>query len=223
MRIGHDTDDPMALKDLKPAPGEGGRVAGGFILSFLMHIPALIAVGVIGSFIDKNEGYLLFLPFIAVIGLAEWIYLWPSAWLLRRRGATAIAKGILIGGGVVTLGSTVCYGGMGLMTLQYASESARIQQNERDHPMDFVSADGVVTVVDDKHFEFKRDDTGEVVSLQTWAGLDYVFLKANGGYEKRTRDILKPGVRVAIDYSFDRGKPPVSASIVRVYEEGRTK
>ena len=213
----------MALKDLKPAPGEGRGVAGGFILSFALHIPALIAVGVIGSFIDPKEGYLLFLPFLAAIGLAEWIYLYPSAWLLRRRGATAIAKGILIGGGVVTLGSTVCYGGMGLMSLQSVAEVNRINQYERDHPSDFISTDGVVTVVDDKHFEFKRDDNGEVVSLLTWNGLDYIFLKANGGYEKRTRDMLKPGVRVSVDYSQDRGKPPLSASIVRVWEEGRTK
>jgi len=40
------------------------------------------------------------------------------------------------------------------------------------------------------------------------------------GYENRTRDILKPGVRVSVEYSQDRGKPPDSASIVRVYEEG---
>jgi hypothetical protein len=213
----------MALKDLKPAPGEGGGVAGGFVLSFFLHVPALIAVGVIGASLDSQEGYLLVLPFLAAIGIAQWIYLWPSAWLLRRRGSIAIAKGVLIGGGLVTLGSTVCYGGMGLMSLQNLAEVKRIQQDERDHPTDFISTDGVVTVVDDAHFEFKRDDDGTVVSLQTWQGLDYIFLKANGGYEKRTRDILKPGVRVAVDYSQERGKPPISASIVRVYEEGRTK
>jgi hypothetical protein len=77
----------------------------------------------------------------------------------------------------------------------------------------------VVTVVDDTHFEFRRDD-GTVVSLLTWQGLDYVLLKSNGGYENRTRDILKQGVRVSVDYSQERGKSPVSASIVRVYEEG---
>ncbi len=71
--------------------------------------------------------------------------------------------------------------------------------------------------MDDTHFEFRRDD-GTVVSLLTWQGLDYVLLKKNGGYEKRTRDILKPDVRVSVDYSQERGKPPVSASIVRVYE-----
>ena len=47
-----------------------------------------------------------------------------------------------------------------------------------------------------------------------------MLLKKNGGYENRTRDILKPGVRVSVDYSQERGQPPVSASIVRVYEEG---
>ena len=190
----------MALKDLKPAPGEGRRVAGGFVLSFFLHVAALIAIGVIGASIDPQEGYLLIIPFLAAIGLAQWIYLWPSAWLLRRRGSIALAKGVLIGGGVVTLGSTVCYGGMGLMSLQNFAEVKRIQQAEKDHPYDFISADGVLTVVDDKHFEFKRDD-GSVVSLLTYQGLDYIFLKANGGYEKRTRDILQPGVRVSVDYS----------------------
>jgi hypothetical protein len=211
----------MALKDLKPAPGEGGRVAGGFVLSFFLHVPAMIAVGVIGSWIDPKEGYLLIVPFLAGIGIAEWIYLWPSAWLLRRRGRAAIAKGVLIGGGLVTLGSTVCYGGMGLMSLQNLAEVRRIQQDERDHPTDFISTDGVITLVDDKHFEFKRDDTGEIVSLQTWKEEEFILLKANGGYEKQTRDLLKAGARVAIDYSQERGKPPISASIVRVYEEGR--
>jgi hypothetical protein len=46
------------------------------------------------------------------------------------------------------------------------------------------------------------------------------LLKKDGGYETKTRDILKPGVRVKADYSHERGKLPVSASIVRVYEEG---
>lgn len=32
--------------------------------------------------------------------------------------------------------------------------------------------------------------------------------------------MVKPGVRVSVEYSQERGKPPVSASIVRVYEEG---
>jgi len=213
----------MALKDLKPAPGEGRGVASGVVISFLMHIPALIVVILIGSWIDPREGYLILVPFLAAIGIAEWIYLWPSAWLLRRRGSIAIAKGVLIGGGVVTLGSTVCYGGMGLMSLQSAGESQRILQYERDHPTDFISTDGVVTAVDDKHFEFKRDDTGDVVSLLTWPGLPYISLKANGGYEKGRRFMLKPGVRVSVDYSQERGKPPLSASIVRFYEEGRTK
>ena len=43
--------------------------------------------------------------------------------------------------------------------------------------------------------------------------------KKDGGYEERTRDILEPGVRVSVEYSQERGKPPASASIVRVYEE----
>jgi len=59
-----------------------------------------------------------------------------------------------------------------------------------------------------------------VISRRTFQGLDYVFLKKDGGYENRTRDILKPGVRVSVEYSRERGKPPESVSIVRVYEEG---
>lgn len=210
----------MGLKDLRPAPGEGGRVAGGCALSFFLHVLAMIAIGIIGTSIHQREGALLVVPFLAVIGLAQWIYIGPAAWLLRWRGSGAIAKGVVIGGGLVTLGSTLCYGGIGLVSLQNAAELRRIQQYEREHPTDYISAYGVVTVVDDTHFEFRRDD-GTVVSLLTWQGLDYIVLKKDGGYEERTRDILKPGVRVSVEYSQERGKPPLSASIVRVCEEGR--
>jgi hypothetical protein len=209
----------MGLSAMKPAPGEGRGVAGGIVLSVLLHPIALIAVGLIGLAIDRREGALLIVPFLALIGVAQWLYLGPTAWLLRRRGATAVAKGVVIAGGLLMLGSTLCYGGMGLLSLQNAAEVRRIRQTEAAHPTEFVSTDGVVTAVDDAHFEFRRED-GTVVSLQTWKGLDYIFLKKNGGYEQRTRDILKPGVRVSVDYSHERGRPPVSASIVRVYEEG---
>jgi hypothetical protein len=210
----------MRLKTLKPAPGEGRGVAGGCLLSLPLHLVALIAIGVIGTAIERQEGALLVLPFLAFIGLLQWIYIGPAAWLLRRRGSTAVAKGVVISGGLLMLASTLCYGGMGLVSLQNAAETRRIQQEERDHPHDYISAKGVVTVVDDTHFEFRREDDGTVVSLQTWQSLEYVFLKKDGGYEMRTRDMLKPGVRVSVEYSQERGKPPVSASIVRVYEEG---
>jgi len=205
---------------LKPSPGEGRGVFRGFLLSLVLHPLALLVVGIVGASFAPPEGALLVLPFLAFIGIAEWIYLGPVAWLLRRRGSTATAKGVVIGGSLVTLGSAICYGGIGLMSLQNAAEVRRIQQYEREHPHDYISARGVVTVVDDTHFEFQRDD-GTVVSLRTWDGLDYVFLKADGGYEKRTRDMLKPGVRISVEYSQERGKPPDSASIVRVYEDGR--
>jgi len=208
----------VALKDLKPVSGETRGVILGVLLSLLLHLVAFIAIIAVGTAIDRNEGALLALPFLVSIGLSQWIYIGPFAWLLRRR-RTGMAKGLVISGGLLTFASTLCYGGMGLMSLQNASETRRIQQEERDHPHDYISAKGVVTSVDDSHFEFRRDD-GSVVSLRTFEGLDYVFLKRDGGYENRTRDILKPGVRVSVEYSQERGKPPDSASIVRVYEEG---
>jgi hypothetical protein len=208
----------VRLKDLKPVSGETGGVVLGALLSVLLHLVAFIAIMAIGTAIDRNEGALLVLPFLVSIGLSQWIYIGPIAWLLRRR-RTGMAKGLVISGGLVTFASTLCYGGMGLMSLQNASETRRIQQEERDHPHDYISAEGVLTAVDDSHFEFRRDD-GTLVSLRTFQGLDYVFLKRDGGYENRTRDILKPGVRVSVEYSQERGKPPDSASIVRVYEEG---
>ena len=208
----------MALKDLKPVSGETRGVILGVLLSLLLHLVAFIAIIAVGTAIDRNEGALLALPFLVSIGLSQWIYIGPFAWLLRRR-RTGMAKGLVISGGLLTFASTLCYGGMGLMSLQNASETRRIQQEERDHPHDYISAKGVVTSVDDSHFEFRRDD-GSVVSLRTFEGLDYVFLKRDGGYENRTRDILKPGVRVSVEYSQERGKPSDSASIVRVYEEG---
>jgi len=208
------------LKALKPSPGEGRGVFRGFLLSLVLHPVALVVIAIIGAAIEPREGALLVLPFIAFIGIAQWIYVGPAAWLLRRRGSTALAKGVVIGGSLMTLASAICYGGMGLLSLQNAAEVRRIQQEEREHPHDYISAVGIVTLVDDTHFEFRRDD-GTVVSLRTWEGLDYVFLKANGGYEKRTHEMLKPGVRVSVEYSQERGQPPDSASIVRVYEEGR--
>jgi len=210
----------MGLKALKPAPGEGRGVVRGLVLTFFLHVGVFIAIGIIGTSIDRQEGGLLVLPFIAFVGITQWIYLGPVAWWLRRRGSIATMKGVLIAGGLATLGTGLCYGGIGLYSLQQVAEVRRIQQYESDHPHDYISAKGIVTVVDDTHLEFKRDDDGTVVSLQTWNGLDYVFLKKDGGYENRTRDILKPGVRVSVEYSQERGKPPVSASIVRVYEEG---
>jgi hypothetical protein len=210
------------VKALKPLPGEGAGVVRGVLLALILHPVAWTVVGIAGTAIDRREGALLVLPFVVLIGVTQWLYLGPAAWLLRRRGRTAAAKGVVIAGGVVTLASSLCAGGMGLYSLQQASEARRVQDYARAHPTDYIVANGIVTAVDDTHFEFRRDD-GTVVSLTTWNGLDYVFLKKNGGYEKRTRDILKPGVRVAVDYSQERGQPPGSASIVRVYEEGASR
>ena len=210
----------MGLKALKPAPGEGRGVVRGFFLTFLVHLVAFIAIGIIGTSIDKQEGGLLVLPFIAFVGITQWIYLGPLAWWLRRRGSIATMKGVMIAGGLATLGTGLCYGGIALYSLQQVAEVRNIQQQEREHPTDYISAKGVVTVADDAHFEFKRDDDGTVVSLQIWTGIDYVFLKKDGGYEKKTRDILKPGARISVEYFQERGKPPGSVSIVRVYEEG---
>jgi hypothetical protein len=209
----------VALKDLKPVAGETRGVVFGALLSVLLHLVALIAIMAVGVANDGNEGALLVLPFLVSIGLSQWIYIAPAAWLLRRR-STGMAKGLVISGGLVTFTSTLCYGGMGLMSLQNASETRRIQQEKRDQLIDYISTKGVVTSVDDSRFEFKRDDDGTVVSLRTFQGLDYVFLKKDGGHENRTRGILKPGVRVSVEYLQERGSPPDAASIVRVYEEG---
>ena len=48
-----------------------------------------------------------------------------------------------------------------------------------------------------------------------------ILVAAVGRARMITGDMLKPGVRVSVEYSQERGKPPDSASIVRVYEEGR--
>ena len=204
---------------LKPAPGEGRGVTRGFLLNLLLHAVAAIVIGIIGSRLEPG-GELIVLPFLAFLGVMQWIYIGPAAWLLRRRGSNATAKGVLIAGSLATAANVLFYGGVFLLSLVNVAEVNRIQHYEREHPTDYIHADGVVTVVDDKHFEFRREDDGTVVSLLTWDGLDYIFLKKDGGYEIRTRSILAPGVRVAIEYSQERGKPPLSASIVRVYEEG---
>jgi hypothetical protein len=203
---------------LKPAPSEGREFVRGVLFGFFLQPVALIAIALIGSLIAPPDGALFVLPFIVLIGVTQWIYLAPFAWWLR--GSKGMAKGILASGAVMSLVNALFWGGSQLRSLEDAETVRRSQEYQREHPTDLISADGEVTLVDDKHFEFRRDDDGTVVSLQTWEGLDYIFLKKDGGYEERTRDILKPGVRVAIDYFQERGKPPLSASIVRVYEEG---
>jgi hypothetical protein len=209
----------MRLRALKPVAGEGRGVALGFFLTLVLHFAAFMTIAIIGAAIEgRQDGALLVLPFLALIGLAQWTYLAPAAWLFWRRGWTGTSKGVVISGALMLLFNVLFYGGLGLRSLQYNAEVQRIQQDERDHPQDEISAEGVVTLVDDSHFEFRRDD-GTVVSLQTWDKLDYIVLKKDGGGEKRTRDVLKPGARVSVEYSQERGKPPVSASIVRVYEQ----
>jgi hypothetical protein len=213
----------VKLTGLKPAPGEGGAVARGCLLGFLLHPVAWIVIAIIGTAIDRNEGAILVLPFLAFVGFTQWLYLGPAAWLLRRRGRAAIAKGVLIAGALATLFTALCYGGIALVSLQNAAEVRRIRQYEQDHPRDYINTNGIVTAVDETHFEFRREDNGEVVSLVTGSGLEYIFLKKDGGYEIRTRETLKPGVRVSVEYSQERGQPPISASMVRVYEEGATR
>ena len=209
----------MGLKALKPAPGEGRGVFLGVVLTLFIHLSAFIAIALIGASIERQEGALLVLPFIAFVGVTQWIYLGPIAWFLRRRGSIALMKGVLIAGGLGTLATGLCYGGIGVYSLQQVAEVKRIQQYEHDHPRDDISTKGVITAVDDTHFEFRRDDDGSIVSLQTWSGTDYRLIKKNGEYEIKTRDILSVGARVSVEYTQERGKPPVSASIVRVIEE----
>ena len=88
----------MAFRDLMPGPDEARGVAIGFILSFFLHPIALIAVALIGTAIEPASGGLIALPFLAFIGVTQWLYVLPVFWLLRRRGRRALAKGVLIGG-----------------------------------------------------------------------------------------------------------------------------
>lgn len=210
----------MGLKTLLPARGEGRGVTRGVLLSLLLHPLALIAVGLIGSRIDRRDGYLLVLPFLAFLGIAQWIYIAPMAWWLRRRQAPTMAKGVVLGACAVTLLDVVVYGGIFMVSLANLAEVKRIEQYEREHPTDYFDRNGILTLVDDTHFEFKAEDDGSIVSLLTWPELQYVFLKKDFGYEIRTREMLKPGVRVNVEYSQERGKPPLSPMIVRVYEDG---
>lgn len=124
----------MAFRDLMPGPDEARGVAIGFILSFFLHPIALIAVALIGTAIEPASGGLIALPFLAFIGVTQWLYVLPIFWLLRRRGRRALAKGVLIGGALVFLASSLCYGGLAFLSMQDVASVRRIQQNERDHP-----------------------------------------------------------------------------------------
>jgi len=86
---------------LKPAPGEGRGITRGFLLNLFLHVVAAVVIGIIGSRLEPG-GELLVLPFLAFLGVMQWIYIGPAAWLLRRRGSTATAKGVLIAGSLAT-------------------------------------------------------------------------------------------------------------------------
>jgi hypothetical protein len=95
---------------LKRAPGQGRGVARGVLLSLFLHPIAFVVIAVAGTATDLNRGALIVGYFVVYLGIAQWVYLLPAAWLFRRRGATGAAKGVLIGGGLTMLVNTLCYG-----------------------------------------------------------------------------------------------------------------
>ena len=146
----------MAFRDLMPGPDEARGVAIGFILSFFLHPIAVIAVALIGTAIEPASGGLIALPFLAFIGVTQWLYVLPVFWLLRRRGRRALAKGVLIGGALVFLASSLCYGGLAFLSMQEVATVRSVQQNERDHLREYASTDGIVMLGDDTHFDAVR-------------------------------------------------------------------
>jgi hypothetical protein len=206
------------LRALKPNPGEGRGVALGCLASVALHFLALIVVAILGGMFLGNEGSYLALLFLALIPVTQWIYLAPFAWLLGRRGSAAIAKGIWLSGSLVVLLVALCWGGMGLRGLMDRAQFERSQEFARQNPMELVKVRGIVTEINFTHIEVRQED-GTPVSMTRHASTEYIWLKADGGYEKRTDEIVKPGVRVICD-TWKTPNNPLSASMVRVLEPG---
>jgi hypothetical protein len=89
-------------------PSQAGGVVAGFFLAIGLHVAVLggIALMGIGSDILLSAAGVGLL----CIGATEWIYLIPAVIYARKRGRKALAKGILISGGVTALLNGACWG-----------------------------------------------------------------------------------------------------------------
>lgn len=92
----------MFSGQLRRNPGTGLNGVGGALLglalSVLLH--ALLAG-------PMNH---LVRPALAYVGLTQWLYLTPAAWLAGRAGYPMVRRGLLLGGASTLLLNAVAYG-----------------------------------------------------------------------------------------------------------------
>ena len=198
----------------KPTGSGAGPVAAGCVASGCLHVVFSFVVAGLGSLLlAGNDGYLMVLPFWVSLGVVQWIYIAPLAMLARRFSRNGLAKGLLIGGGVVALANLTYWLGLGYLGLQSRAEMKQIRKFEQEHPIEHLDVHGTIVAADAGHVEVKTE--GGIVSLTIGSYTEFIRLKTNGGYEIATPAIVEVGAEVSIDGSRSRDAP-ASASILRV-------
>ena len=77
---------------------------GGMVLALGLGLGAFLLLLVLSSTFTDDVGWAMSL------GLVQWIYLVPLAMWFKKGGSTSTAAGLLVGGGLVFLLSSACWG-----------------------------------------------------------------------------------------------------------------
>jgi hypothetical protein len=194
-------------------------VLGGLALTLGLHVAAgiavLIAAGIAGALQPRSETALaIVIIFLAGLGLWQWLYVAPVAWIARRAGFAGLAKGLWIGGALGTLLAALWYGGMILMGVASRLAPPRPAATADSRSL---HVQGLVESLDDTTLVVRTADG--VSTLRVGPSTDYILLKAPAGHERVTAASLRAGARVSVDAW--RSGAEASASIVRIVEEGR--
>lgn len=101
-----------------PAKNQAPGVVGGLVLTPVLHVVATLVVTLVAATGVLGPSGTYAIPgFWLVLGLAQWVYMAPAALGARALGWPGVAKGLWIGGALVTLIQGLCWGAIGLLSL----------------------------------------------------------------------------------------------------------
>lgn len=202
-------EDPGGL----PKPSGAGPAILGCLGTAGLHFVVLMFLMWVGTLLGRDAaGAVLGILFLYVVGLVQWIYLWPLISLAKRSGQAGIAKGLRFGGIAVLVLNAIGWIAFGIVYLNEKSKTQQFERSAREHPWTVRDVVGTVVAADATHVEV---DTPQG---RVWVGLQdsthYVRLDGPYGRQAMTRDdIVKVGVAVEIRAgSLDGG--PLYASYV---------
>ena len=206
-------DGTEAAPSPVPRPSGAGPAILGCFATAGVHFVVLMFLMWAGSVVARDAaGAVIGILFLYVVGLVQWIYLWPLISLSKRSGHPGIAKGLRFGGLAVLGLNVLGWAAFGIVYLNEKSKGQQLERSNRDHPYVVRDVVGTLVAADPKHVEV---DTPQG---RVWVGLQdsthYVQLDGPYGHRARTRDdIVKVGVAVEIHAgSYDGG--PLYASYV---------